>query len=187
VVYKNKAGEAGANMPEESSKPFPTVIEGRLEVVNGKVALRVCPWCKTEPRIMEARQHILDGSEWTYLQSFWEVICAGEEPVNGGKACEMVPSTGYCETLEEAVDTWNQVDGEEEIPGVTELLKESFSTAEELEAMEQLTTATWDGDLISKTFRDRMVEYGYAVRSSGWNVITPAGIRYLVEHNRLKA
>lgn len=56
----------------------------------------------------------------------------------------------------------------------------------EIEQLEQLKTATWDGNLISKSCRDRLKEYGYCTKNStGWNVITPAGLDCLEALKRL--
>ena len=49
-----------------------------------------------------------------------------------------------------------------------------------IEQLQQLTTVTWDGDLISKTDRDELVKCGFAKRVLGWNYITEEGIRTLV-------
>ncbi|UOR07219.1 hypothetical protein MUN82_08990 [Hymenobacter aerilatus] len=45
----------------------------------------------------------------------------------------------------------------------------------------QLMQVTWDGDLISKADRTWLVEAGLATRGDGWNMITPQGVKYLVE------
>lgn len=56
----------------------------------------------------------------------------------------------------------------------------------QIEQLEQLKTFTWDGNLISKTDRDELVKYGYAVRATdGWQIITPSGIDCLVKLKRL--
>lgn len=56
----------------------------------------------------------------------------------------------------------------------------------QIEQLEQLKSATWDGDLISKTCRDDLREYGYCTKSAhGWNIITPAGLDCLHALGRL--
>lgn len=46
--------------------------------------------------------------------------------------------------------------------------------------LQQLTHLTWDGDLIGKSERDRLVKAELAQRiPNGWNLITPKGIEYL--------
>lgn len=64
---------------------------------------------------------------------------------------------------------------------------ESITTAEPggrnkllIEQLVALTTATWDGDLISKTARSELVRRGLAARGgNGFTVITPAGLDFL--------
>lgn len=57
---------------------------------------------------------------------------------------------------------------------------------QEIEQLEQLKTATWDGDIICKSTRDGLIKYGYATKTgSGWNIITPAGLDCLKALNRL--
>jgi len=51
----------------------------------------------------------------------------------------------------------------------------------------QLLRIVWDGDLISKSDRDILVEMGYAERESGFQIITPKGIRYLVANGFIAA
>ncbi len=55
-----------------------------------------------------------------------------------------------------------------------------------LEQLQQLTTATWDGDLISKQDRTRLVKRGYAKEVEGWNLLTPKGLRVLLDMGLLK-
>lgn len=45
--------------------------------------------------------------------------------------------------------------------------------------LQQLTSLTFDGDLIGKSERDQLVKAGLAIRFDGWNLITPEGVRYL--------
>ena len=52
-------------------------------------------------------------------------------------------------------------------------------SAVELEALWQLRVTVWDGYLISKTTRDRLVELGLADRCAGWQVITREGLAVL--------
>jgi hypothetical protein len=42
--------------------------------------------------------------------------------------------------------------------------------------LEQCWTPTWDGDLISKTSRDKLVEGGLVQRAHGFNWLTADGI-----------
>jgi hypothetical protein len=56
----------------------------------------------------------------------------------------------------------------------------SLLTGHEMEQLRQLVGLVWDGDLVSKTCRDRLVKLGLATYSCGWNVLTPKGIRLLV-------
>ena len=53
-----------------------------------------------------------------------------------------------------------------------------------LEQLRQIFNgATWDGDLISKRLRDRLVEDGLVERVKGWNIITTMGASYLIDLN----
>lgn len=45
-----------------------------------------------------------------------------------------------------------------------------------IEQLQQLCTVTWDGNLISKPMRDRLVDVGYAKQMNGYNFITENGI-----------
>jgi hypothetical protein len=45
----------------------------------------------------------------------------------------------------------------------------------------------WDGDLISKDDRDKLVKAGLAEQESGFNFITARGIKLAVEKNVLKS
>ena len=57
----------------------------------------------------------------------------------------------------------------------TELSNQAY-----IEQLQQLTHLTWDGDLIGKSERTKLVADGYAQRvAGGWNIITPDGIKYL--------
>lgn len=49
-----------------------------------------------------------------------------------------------------------------------------------LEQLLQLTCATWDGNLISKAYRDEMVKAKYADRILGWNMANLEGMRVLI-------
>ena len=47
------------------------------------------------------------------------------------------------------------------------------------EVLMQLTTVTWDGNLLSKSTRDWLIERGLAQRfGSGWNWLTAKGVEY---------
>jgi hypothetical protein len=48
-----------------------------------------------------------------------------------------------------------------------------------LEQLLQLLRITADGDLISKPDRNKLVELGLSDEMSGFNIITPLGIKYL--------
>ena len=54
-----------------------------------------------------------------------------------------------------------------------------------LDQLIQLVRIVWDGDLISKSDRDHLVEIGFATRSEGFNIITTRGIKYLHQIGRL--
>lgn len=46
--------------------------------------------------------------------------------------------------------------------------------------LQQLTHLTWDGDLIGKQERDRLVKAELAIRiNGGWNIISAKGVEYL--------
>lgn len=45
----------------------------------------------------------------------------------------------------------------------------------------------WDGNLIGKTARDRLVVAGLVCRWGGWNFLTKDGIKYAVNLEILKA
>ena len=49
-----------------------------------------------------------------------------------------------------------------------------------IEQLKQLVTATWDGNLISKSHRDDLVKNGLAQRAYGYNWITEKGVEHLV-------
>ena len=55
-----------------------------------------------------------------------------------------------------------------------------------LEQLKQLLTVTWDGNLISKKYRDDLVESGLAERQSGYNFLTAKGVKYLIDLKELK-
>lgn len=49
-----------------------------------------------------------------------------------------------------------------------------------IEQLQQLCTVTWDGNLMSKTYRDALNRVGLVKRvPGGFNVITAKGIIYL--------
>jgi hypothetical protein len=48
------------------------------------------------------------------------------------------------------------------------------------EALKQLTTVTWDGNLVSKATRDWLVERGLVQRFDGFNWLTSKGIEHCV-------
>lgn len=46
--------------------------------------------------------------------------------------------------------------------------------------LQQLTHLTWDGDLIGKAERDKLIKAGYAQKiPNGWQIITAEGVRVL--------
>ena len=48
--------------------------------------------------------------------------------------------------------------------------------AGQLEALQQLRSTVWDGNLIGKSYRDQLVTLGLACRWNGWQVITQLGM-----------
>lgn len=49
-----------------------------------------------------------------------------------------------------------------------------------IEVLQQLTTLTWDGDIINKSARDELHKRGLVERvGPGWNIISADGIRLL--------
>ena len=60
-------------------------------------------------------------------------------------------------------------------------------TPVELEALRQLRTATWDGNLISKSARSSLCRKGLATAFNGWQVITQEGLAVLDTLGELKA
>ena len=50
-----------------------------------------------------------------------------------------------------------------------------------LEQLTQLLQITFDGDSINKTERDKLQQMGYCAKSSGFNIITPEGIKLLYD------
>jgi len=56
-----------------------------------------------------------------------------------------------------------------------------------LEQLKQLTSVTWDGNLISKTARDELVKTGLVARVKGFNYITEDGIKTLLSLGEIKS
>jgi hypothetical protein len=54
------------------------------------------------------------------------------------------------------------------------------------EALAQLVTVTWDGNLIGKSVRDWLVERGLVQRLDGFNWLTPKGVEHCVTLKILK-
>jgi hypothetical protein len=51
-----------------------------------------------------------------------------------------------------------------------------------IEQLQALCMLTWDGNLLSKQYRDDLVEAGLAQRfEGGFNLITPKGVQYLYD------
>jgi hypothetical protein len=55
-----------------------------------------------------------------------------------------------------------------------------------IEQLKQLTSCTWDGNLLSKSDRDELVKSGLAQRGYGWNWITKEEVAYLIRLQLLK-
>lgn len=49
----------------------------------------------------------------------------------------------------------------------------------EIEALRQLKTATWDGNLISKSARSALVKKGLVIEFNGWQVVSQEGLAVL--------
>jgi hypothetical protein len=56
-----------------------------------------------------------------------------------------------------------------------------------IDQLMQLLRIVWDGDLISKSDRDVLLRMGYAEHESGFQIITPKGIRYLIDNGFIAA
>lgn len=56
-----------------------------------------------------------------------------------------------------------------------------------IEQLKQLSTVTWDGNLISKHDRDELVKVGLAHRGFGWNWLSDKGVETLINLDLLKA
>jgi hypothetical protein len=48
-----------------------------------------------------------------------------------------------------------------------------------IDQLKQLKTITWDGDLISKSHRDWLVDRGYVDRSDGFNYLNESGVKLI--------
>ncbi len=48
-----------------------------------------------------------------------------------------------------------------------------------IEQLIQLKQITWDGNLISKQYRDELVKSGLVQRAYGYNFLTEKGVEYL--------
>lgn len=68
---------------------------------------------------------------------------------------------------------------------INDYLNTDMSLFGQIEQLEQCLTATWDGDLISKSERDELVKQGYITRFEGWNIISCSGIGALIKLKRL--
>lgn len=49
----------------------------------------------------------------------------------------------------------------------------------EMDVLKQCATCTWDGNILSKTARNKLAEKGLLTRCSGWQVVTDKGIKIL--------
>jgi hypothetical protein len=57
-----------------------------------------------------------------------------------------------------------------------------------LEQLKQLTTITWDGELISKSNTNYLHKHGLITRTAGgWNIINKKGIQSLIEIGALRS
>jgi len=54
------------------------------------------------------------------------------------------------------------------------------------EQLKQLITPVWDGNLICKSHRDKLLKKGYIKKYEGWNYLTKKGIVFLVDMGELK-
>lgn len=54
-----------------------------------------------------------------------------------------------------------------------------LSTQTIIAQLQQLTSITHDGDLISKPDRDALFKSGLIQRFDGWNIVTSKGVEYL--------
>lgn len=61
-----------------------------------------------------------------------------------------------------------------------------LSPAEE-EVLSQLRTATWDGNVASKTARDTLNSRGLIVRFNGWQIVSKEGLAVLETLGKLRA
>lgn len=55
-----------------------------------------------------------------------------------------------------------------------------------LEQLWQLRVVTWDGDVISKSYRDELVKVELVQRCEGWNWLTKKGVEYLINLGLLR-
>ena len=84
---------------------------------------------------------------------------------------------------EDEVETLEQA-RERRQAAVSKLLSQ-FTSADR-DALRQLQKATWDGDLVSKTGRDKLIEMGLAIQYQGWQVVSLEGLAVLEISKQLK-
>jgi hypothetical protein len=57
----------------------------------------------------------------------------------------------------------------------------------EIEQLCQLIEVAWDGDLISKAARNKLINRGYVQQLEGWNWLTKLGVKVLIDSGFLNA
>jgi hypothetical protein len=57
----------------------------------------------------------------------------------------------------------------------------------EIQQLRQLIQITWDGNLMSKDARNKLVERMYVQRLGGWNWLTKIGVKVLIDSGFLRA
>jgi hypothetical protein len=67
------------------------------------------------------------------------------------------------------------------------LVTPSLLTESEIHQLVQLIVVTWDGNLISKDARNKLIDRGYVQRLEGWNWLTELGVKALVDSGFLHA
>lgn len=67
------------------------------------------------------------------------------------------------------------------------LVTPSLLTESEIQQLCQLIEVTFDGKLLSKDARNKLVGRGYAQKLEGWNWLTETGVKALVDSGFLNA
>ena len=57
----------------------------------------------------------------------------------------------------------------------------------EIATLKQLVTPTWDGNLISKSARDKLIRGDLVTRVHGWNFLTPRGVEICIALGLLRS